>query len=215
MADPHAHILTRDDGTLGVISPFYFCLEGKNYGPGMKPGRTWRLTDQANTSVTAVCKSSIPIENEIQVHIEATGEEPLEHTLSREYDADGLTLKFKKSLIQGATMTWGSGLVIPTAWFLKEKIESTSLEIEPISGGPLKFSAMFRRFRGGQIPIPGVSDPDEASVIQIDQKITAVKTGIEIVDISMFFGLGVGIIGADGRIISRTVKYRLDDFSDN
>ena len=79
----------------------------------------------------------------------------------------------------------------------------------------MKYSALFRRFRGGHIPIPGNSDPDEEAVIQIDQKIISVKTGIEIVDIRMYFGVGVGIVGADGRVVNRQVKYRLDEFSDN
>jgi hypothetical protein len=37
-------------------------------------------------------------------------------------------------------------------------------------------SALFRRFRGGHIPIPGGADND----VQIDQKMVSAKTGVDL-----------------------------------
>ena len=214
MADHAPHLATSPNGLEGVITPYYFCLEGQQYGPGMKPGRTWRLTDKSN-GVTCTCKSSIPSENELHVRIEATDRQPIEHVFSRDYNTDSLALKLKTSLFDGVTYTWGSGLQIPSAWFLGEEIESVSRENEPSTRGPLKFSAEFLRFIGDKIPIPGDETGEKKAVIQIEETISSVKTGLKIAEIRLYFGLGVGIIGAEGRIWERYFKYRLQDFSDN
>lgn len=214
MADETAHIATAPDGSVGAQTPYYFCLEGLPAGPGLKPGRTWRLTDKSN-SVTCICKSSIPAENELHVRIEVTDDQPIEHIFSRDYSADGLALKLKTSLIDGVTYTWGSGLQIPLVWRLGEKIECTSLENEPGSGGRLKLTAVFRQFVADKFPILGDAPGAKTDAIRIDATIDDLKSGNTLYTVFMYFQLGVGIIDVLGKRWTKRFRYRLQEYSNN
>jgi hypothetical protein len=153
MANQTAHIATAPDGSQGAMTAFYLCLEGQHGGPGMKPGRTWRLIDGSN-GVTCTCKSSFAVENELHVRIWINDDQTIEHIFSRDYSTGSLALELKTSSIDGVMYTWGTGLEIPLAWYLRKKIEATSLEKEPSSGGRLKFSAILQKFVEDKVAIP-------------------------------------------------------------
>lgn len=214
MANQTAHIATAPDGSQGAMTDFYLCLEGQHSGPGMKLGRTWRLIDESN-GVTCICKSSIPVENELHVRIWINDDQPIEHIFSRDYSTGSLALELTTCLIDGVTYTWGTGLEIPLAWSLREKIEATSLEKEPSSGGRLKFSAIFQKFVEDKVAILNDDPRKKTSAIQIEAKIENVRTGIKVYELHTYFGLGIGLIQVGGHMWAKRFNCHLHEVSDN
>lgn len=214
MANQTAHIATAPDGSQGAMTDFYLCLEGQHSGPGMKLGRTWRLIDESN-GVTCICKSSIPVENELHVRIWINDDQPIEYIFSRDYSTGSLALELTTCLIDGVTYTWGTGLEIPLAWSLREKIEATSLEKEPSSGGRLKFSAIFQKFVEDKVAILNDDPRKKTSAIQIEAKIENVRTGIKVYELHTYFGLGIGLIRVGGHMWAKQFNCHLHEVSDN
>ncbi|NNE91897.1 MAG: hypothetical protein HKN23_09645 [Verrucomicrobiales bacterium] len=219
------HVEESNAGETGIIPAYYFCLEGDGVNPGPAPGRAWRLKNPHNGD-EALIRSRLPEEEMIFVTVEATGEKPTEHRISRVFDGDGLDLAFEESTIMENTVTWLGGLSLPTAWFLKSETSAvTEKDFDPLNG-QLKMSLRLAGFSGDKFKLPDWSPLprkegtdlldsfDEKDVVRIQQKITSEKTGVEIVSMNLYFAHGRGIIRASGKIITKNVNYHLKEILD-
>lgn len=153
----------------------------------------------------------------------------MEPVLSRVYDETGLHLTIRSSVLSGNSVSWENGLRIPTAWFLGHKEEAVSAQPVPGIDDRVAVAVWLRAFKGSQFSLPEYSPLpkkqvaperfhldgfDEKDVIEIHQKLTTVRGNIELVDLSMYFCHGLGIVRAQGKVIDRTVDCHLVEILD-
>ena len=129
--------------------------------------------------------------------------------------------------MMGKKVTWENGLTIPTAWYLKHS--ESAVTTEPFLESRLKVTIRLAAFSGENFKLPEWSplpkkgaglqnyvldNYDDKDVIKITQRIKDLKTGLEVVNLNLYFYLGIGLIRADGRIFTTNVKYQLEAVED-
>ena len=224
MSQTSEHITLSNNGVDGIITPYYLWLEGHSK-PGLAPGGLWKLRDKKGKE--AQVQSRLPTEDKIVVRVEATGEEPTEHEISRTFDKS-LHLSIRKSNLMGNQIIWTDGLTIPTAWFLNQPATSISIQEADGLNERLKLTIRFDGFCGNHFEVPDWSPLPKkeltrgkfvfdnvynTDVIKVSQTIVGEKSGIGIAALSLYFAIGRGIIRAEGRIINRSIKYHLAEKS--
>ena len=229
MSKSSEHVTRSDDGHSPIAAPFYLCLEGRlGLRPGPAPGRAWKLRGKHGGKVVeALVESRLPSEDTIRIRVEATGEQPMEHQISRVYEDLPPRFTLLTSLVLGETVSWEGGLTLPTVWSLGDAQSSVSENaVEHFER--LQMSMRFKKFAGDKFRLPDWSPLGKKvvdgkvyldnyrneDVICIHQVLTGHRSGSQVADVYLYFAYSWGIVRATGGIMGRRFKYELAEIVD-